>query len=879
MARAEPRGERLGGEEAEPCPQPEPDCILCAAAHGSALVVGTRRGLVLALPPGAERPREVQRRGGSVLDVAVDAAGAFVASCCSDCSVAVSPLRPQGGRGERASGGGAPGRAPDSWTCSYPRQVLSVAICPDYASGAAGSKTVCVGGEECKLILSRRGIFDSRSVTVHAGEGAVSMVRWRATLIAWVNAKGVKVVDVGTFQKVTHIPQPPSVEPAASGGTSSCCVTWSADDVLLVGWGSVVMVAVVRQKEGGVLAGVRFASVAHCFQLSEGFLARSVAAFDDSHLAILAQGPPGCGTAHHVYTWAGDLMCSEPLPQDAEAEAAGSSALLLACAAHEHATFIVTAEELVSVERRTVVDHVDWLVEHGRFEAAVALAASDDGLGDDDAGKHRVCATCVASLLAGGEPLRATRVVAQLGITSAETWKRCVELFDEAGELTRLVPVIPAPPGAPPLPCEVYDAVLQRLVAVAPGGLLAALDRWPSSVYSAGPLSRGLQEALPEQPDTPEQRRLAEALATLREAQGEKAEAARLLAQIGSELLFPFLARHLDGDAALGASARGGFGRLFDLSPEEALELCVARVAAFPPSSILEALEPCGGWWQHRYLNLLARREPAAAQPFLALRLSLLAELEPHRLGLLLEERRRPSDGGGVVPGGDEWPVDAEDVGADEVEAGAEHPGPEVLEIFLAACRPDGGFAGGPAVKALLLEQQGCWGEALAVQLEDLGDVHGAVRLVAGAPQHLAAQLWDAVCSAALTDARASALLLANLSEASDPLLLPRATPARLVRGLPAGLEVPRAAQWAARALGDSAAERDLNAMLLGQLRQQIADISHRIRGRQRRGRAVRPPRSNAAPGPADAALAAAGAGASAAPAALLLSHAIPSFP
>ena len=34
-------------------------------------------------------------------------------------------------------------------------------------------------------------------------QGPITAIRWRGGLVAWVNSKGVKVVDVETYQKAT----------------------------------------------------------------------------------------------------------------------------------------------------------------------------------------------------------------------------------------------------------------------------------------------------------------------------------------------------------------------------------------------------------------------------------------------------------------------------------------------------------------------------------------------------------------------------------------------------------------------------------------------------------------------------------------------------
>ncbi|CAE7208994.1 VPS41, partial [Symbiodinium sp. CCMP2456] len=77
-------------------------------------------------------------------------------------------------------------------------------------------------------------------------------VRWRASLIAWGNEKGVKVYNTATSQKVTYVPRPP-------GGGRVTGLLWISDDQLAMSWSSVVKLAVILPAEGSNL----YAQVRH----------------------------------------------------------------------------------------------------------------------------------------------------------------------------------------------------------------------------------------------------------------------------------------------------------------------------------------------------------------------------------------------------------------------------------------------------------------------------------------------------------------------------------------------------------------------------------------------------------------------------------------
>lgn len=176
---------------------------------------------------------ELRRIAGSIVhDVSIDASGSFVASAWQDGTIAVDAVS---------------GTKGSSWKSLMPKPVHSIAIYPNYAE-ALGQRVLCSGGQDGRLVLSRRGALEAKHATLHLGEGPISCVRWRGPLVAWATQKGVKLVDVETQQKVGFIP--------CSGAGHLC---WLNDEALLIGWDQEVQLVEVRQMGDGVA--VRFAKV------------------------------------------------------------------------------------------------------------------------------------------------------------------------------------------------------------------------------------------------------------------------------------------------------------------------------------------------------------------------------------------------------------------------------------------------------------------------------------------------------------------------------------------------------------------------------------------------------------------------------------------
>lgn len=466
-----------------------------------------------------------------------------------------------------------------------------------------------------------------------------------------------------------------------------------------------------------------------------------------------------------------------------------------------------------------------------------------------------------------------------MGIKGADTWAACIQLFEGAGQLLVLVPEVPVPPSGQQLPHRIYDELLRRLAAVSPSSLRTALDGWPSCIYSSGPLMASICELLPssivessavmeashgDEPQdvlvdshsgseqyapiavrsalTSQQVLLVEALALLHETESDCVAAARLLASIGSDMLFPFLTRHLACHAAAFrcSDVCRNFRLLFDLSPTEALALAVSHSSIFEPASVLDAIATCGRWWELHYLRLLRQHDPEAAHSLWALHLEVAAELEPHSLCILTNE---------CVLNNVNITGDNDDDDDESKTRSTAATRWHILDSQLEAFQRRGSVD----AELLLLQRQARPQEALRLRLQALGDVVGALRQVEAASGESYQQLWDCLLHVARGDSRTYSLLLVCLGSTHEPLAVAHGSQSCLVRALPSGFEVPWVALKSARALDDAKAYRDLHLLSLQRLQSATSSLSRRIYTKHRRGVAVAPSVTEDKPGTAHA--------------------------
>jgi len=733
------------------------DEVTCAAVHSGTAVLGTRQGSVLQVDHAGARVGRVSTNNAHVHCVSIDSAGSFCACGLGDGRVAVLPL---------------PGRgAGDAWIFEHGTQpVLSVALCPEYASPSPDFHCVCAGGEDGRLVLRRRSRYGAHTV-IHEGEGFVTRICWRSPLIAWANDKGVKIYNVTTDQRVTFIARPPSSLGASV--TCRCCLAWAAEDRLLVGWGTAVKVAVVLRAEsgaegsgaGGRGRGGLYAVVRQQFPCPETVC--GLADAGEGNLGVLTADRLGSRATLSLCSYSGDVFHVVDVPL---LRGAFPSHLHLSAAAPHLPMFVAAPRDLLALQLRDLLEHAVELVDAGRADEAIRVA---DGGGAGIQGlRHVVCLKCVAPDLRAGGFESACATVSRFRELEAPTWQELVMQFDRFGGLQYLaVNVIPVPPKGARLPQEVYDEVLQRLAAACPSALAAVLSWWPSEIFSSSALEEKLRKSLPDfgsarvsELDSEDRCRV-EALALLSAARANLAEAARLLLELRSPEVFRLLRRGLAaGDPGLAGLAQDSVQQLFETDDREACALLVEHRALVPVDAAVEALQNGDNRWRHEYLKQLFAKDEVAGQKYHMQMVRLYAEYESSSLLRFLRASER-------------------------------YP----LEDALGVCQQRGLLE----EEAYLLGRAGRVGEALRILLEKVGDVDGAV---AFASEYQDPKLWEELVNFVREHPHLLVPLLERLdaldtlhygqvgSDSGRPQPPPTATPAHVLRRLPPNTPVPRIA-------------------------------------------------------------------------------------
>lgn len=711
------------------------DEITSLAVGARVAALGTRMGSIFVLEHGVNVIRKISTNNACIHALGLDVAGRFCVSGAGDGRITVWSL--------------GPGSEP--WVTEHSQlPILGVALAPDQSEEKL---TLCAAGEDGRLVLHQRVMFGGQTV-LHAGEGPITEVLWRTSLIAWMNDRGVKVYNVKSGRKVTYVARP---------SRAKGCLTWLSDDQLAMSWGSLVKIAVL------VTTGdLQIAEVRHQFNCGDvtiqGLmpLGRQLAALESD----------GRRTSLRFSSNSGDLFHAVEVPMS---RGAFHSHLHLAAAAPHLPMYLTGPREFLVFQVRDLLEYAVQLLEEKRFDEAIRLANSV-GHGIEGLG-HIVCIKSLGPDVQEGNYERACQILQRFRYMEPPTWQESLVLFDRAGGLPHIALQLPVPPKET-LPKEVYDEALRRLIHY-PSALVAVLSYWPLTIFSVNSLQELLRKELPsatpgENPSQEERCRY-EALALISE-QDDPEMALDLLLALGSSEAFKLLRRQAAGEKFFMARLK----RFFQVDHQQSCELAVAFRSAVPVDDVCAALEG-ETRWKHEYLKLLFAQDEIAGQGYHMQMVELFAEYDP--MGLLPFLR-----------------------------ASERYP----LEEALAVCQRKGlreevayllGRAGRVSdALRILLEEVGDVGRAVEFASETQ-DPQLWETLVGFVLQHshLLVPLLDHL------DALESKRLRAIGSESQQPQPPPMATPAHVLRLLPSETPLPRIATSVQRVLDSLRLSADLH--------------------------------------------------------------------
>lgn len=132
----------------------------------------------------------------------------------------------------------------ETQTFDYREALACVRLAPGYAK----QNEFAAGTFDGHVRLKNKNWFGQmKDEDVHADAGKIEEIAWqpRGAFLAWASDAGVKVWDCKQRQMMGHVPRPPDLNADAQ----RCSLCWADERRLLIGWGTVVLVIEIRDRE------------------------------------------------------------------------------------------------------------------------------------------------------------------------------------------------------------------------------------------------------------------------------------------------------------------------------------------------------------------------------------------------------------------------------------------------------------------------------------------------------------------------------------------------------------------------------------------------------------------------------------------------------
>lgn len=500
------------------------DSVSAFVACEKFMAVGTHAGMIFVLDFQGTLVKGFKSHTASVLDLDIDSTMEFVAAAGMDGLVSISSLS-----------------SAEQYAFDFKRPMRTVSVEPHF--GKRASRSFVCGGMAGALIHREKGWLGHKESVLHAGEGPVWQVRWKSNLIAWGNDKGVRVYDTNTKQKITFI-SPPNGQ--ARGELYRANLLWQDDRTLVIAWADQIKIAKIKEKPmtGQSMAALGsqvpqlYVDIVKIFQLDcvvsgiapygtdlllLAYLTEEDSDEDDDeedqessriHRRKLGQRPE----LRILDPDSGEEKSSDVLPITGYERLGCNDYRLVPSAGalrkaimmgakkkrktvkgqtEEDLFYVVSPRDVIMARARDENDHIDWLLEHRKYEAALTHV---EAMGSQAAKQHGYDARKIGQdylrhLVDDLQDYRrAAKASTRLLGRDAQAWEEWVFLFLERGKLGNIIDLMPIED--PVLSSLTYDMVLSQFLRDDLARLRELINSWPPEIYSTQAVALTIEDRL-----------------------------------------------------------------------------------------------------------------------------------------------------------------------------------------------------------------------------------------------------------------------------------------------------------------------------------------------------------------------------------------------
>lgn len=643
------------------------------------LAIGTHAGMVFILDLSGDLIKGFRSHSASVLDLDIDSTQEFVAAAGMDGILSVSALS-----------------SAEHYAFDFKRPMRAVSLEPQF--GRRNSRAFVCGGMAGAFIHREKGWLGHKETVLHAGEGPIWCCKWRANLIAWANDSGVRIYDTNTRQKITFITAPSG---QSRGDLYRCNLFWQSDRTLIIAWANQIKIAHVKEKGAAGQSSTSpsqetsqslqlYVQVTKVFELD--CLISGIAPYgsdllvlcyilddedDDSDDSEHSEGESDLDSdrksrrrrpGRRRLAQRPELRIIDPNTGDEKSSDVLSLANYerLHCndyrlvpsqevkgtkATTEPMFYVVSPQDVILARPRDEKDHIDWLLEHKKYEAALHRIEAMGGQAAQAAGfdSHSIGRQWLDYLIDDLEEYEtAAKVCTSILGRDSKAWEEWAFLFLQRGQLDKLVDYIPI--DDPTLSTDVYDMVLVHFLHANIVRLQEIIGTWPPEIYSAQAVSLAIEDRLQTSPTTTlkvqqpwtvktdeEQTLLMNILAELYVKNRQPGKALPYYLRLKRSGVFDLIRENnLLMDVRDRARQLIEFEEAVreengDMRPGQAIQLLVDNVYSIPVQRVVAQLGHKTKYL-HQYLDALFQTESQLVAEYSDLQVELYAEFEPEKL-------------------------------------------------------------------------------------------------------------------------------------------------------------------------------------------------------------------------------------------------------
>ncbi|TIA90212.1 hypothetical protein E3P99_01719 [Wallemia hederae] len=463
------------------------------------IALGTHAGYLHLFSHSGHRIKAFKPHSASINDISLDIAHNYIATASVDGQVFVSSVY-----------------APERYFFDMKRPMRCVALDPHFTSKA--SRAFVCGGTNGRLTLNEKGWLGHRQTDLQPldkEEGTIHNCIWRDNLITWSNDEGVRLFDIQLMKLIAFIPR---LESAPRPDLFRVSLSFIDTHTLVIGWGSFIRIVKLRYRHTPPLHAYEHPNLQAEIQstMEMDAMISSVLPFDNALLVLAWLEPDGAllndesiQDKHAQRKRASKRPELRVLTLDGEEDAEDRLPIrnfyLYGCNDYKLVPslfptrngpkwgfYFMSPRDVVRVEARDELDHVQWLIDGKKFgealEAASALTV-DHSFSIDNIGQMYL-----QSLVVEGHYSLAAEKAPHILKQNAAAWQDFFYAYANDDKLDDIIPVIPKK--EPQLDEQVYAIILHHLLQHNTREFYAAVRTWPSDIYDVNSIITAVQHEL-----------------------------------------------------------------------------------------------------------------------------------------------------------------------------------------------------------------------------------------------------------------------------------------------------------------------------------------------------------------------------------------------